>query len=83
MSYTITPSKVMPCAAVGVMLGMFQILHTYAMSVIPGTVLFPTYSAGATIAIALGSWIVFREKLSQAQRVSLGVGIVAIILINI
>ncbi|MBQ2743213.1 MAG: hypothetical protein IJF32_10465 [Oscillospiraceae bacterium] len=83
MSYKLTPMKLLPCVAVGAVLGVFQIIHTYAMSVIPGTVLFPTYSAGATIAIALGSTLVFRERLSRAQCFSLIFGIAAIVLINI
>ncbi len=83
MSYKLTPSKILPCIAVGAVLGVFQIIHTYSMSVIPGTVLFPTYSAGAAISIALGSTVVFREKLSRSQLISLIVGIVAIVLINV
>jgi multidrug transporter EmrE-like cation transporter len=83
MSYRITPRKVLPCVAVGVILGVFQIIHTYAMAVIPGTVLFPTYSAGSTITIALCSRLLFREKLSRAQSISLVIGIAAIVLINI
>lgn len=83
LSYKLSAATVLPCIAVGVVLGTFQVLHTYALAVIPGTVLFPTYSAGATISIALGSTVVFREKLSHAQCVSLVIGIVAIVLINI
>ena len=83
LSYRITPSKVLPGVAVGVILGVFQIIHTYAMAVIPGTVLFPTYSAGSTITIALCSRVLFREKLSAAQSISLVIGIVAIVLINV
>lgn len=82
-SYRLSLSKAFPCIAVGAVLGVFQILHTYAMAVIPGTVLFPTYSAGSAISIALGSTVVFREKLSRAQFVSLIIGITAIVLINI
>ncbi|MBE6640607.1 MAG: hypothetical protein E7619_03380 [Ruminococcaceae bacterium] len=82
-SYRLSFSKAFPCIAVGAVLGVFQILHTYAMAVIPGTVLFPTYSAGSAISIALGSTVVFREKLSRAQFVSLIIGITAIVLINI
>ena len=83
MSYKMNFRKAVPCITVGIVLGVFQIIHTHAMAVIPGTVLFPTYSAGATIAIALGSTFVFREKLSIYQRISLVIGIVAIVLINI
>lgn len=83
MTYRITPAKILPCVSVGVILGVFQMLHTYSMSVIPGTVLFPTYSAGAAISIALFSRIIFREKLSRMQCISFAVGIVAIVLINI
>ena len=83
MSYSITPSKILPCVAVGVILGVFQIIHTHAMAVIPGTILFPTYSVGSTISIALCSRVLLREKLSRAQRISLVLGIAAIVLINI
>lgn len=82
-SYSITSSKILPCVAVGVILGVFQILHTYAMAVIPGTVLFPTYSAGAAISIALCSRVLFGERLSRVQGISFVIGIAAILLINI
>ena len=83
MSYKITPKKMLPCVAVGLILGVFQIIHTYSMAVIPGTVLFPSYSAGAPICIALCSRLIFREKLSRTQCISFAIGIVAILLINI
>ena len=83
LSCRMTPRKILPCVAVGLILGVFQIMHTRAMAVIPGTVLFPSYSAGAAISIALGSRFLFREKLSRAQCISFVIGIVAIILINI
>lgn len=83
MSYKIAPLKILPCVAVGVILCVFQIIHTYAMAIIPGTVLFPSYSSGATITIALSSRLVFCEKLSRSQLASLVIGIVAIVLINI
>lgn len=83
LSYSITPKKVLPSVVVGTVLAVFQIIYTNAMSSIPGTVLFPTYSGGSTIFIALGSRLLFGERLSKAQRASLIVGIVAIVFINV
>jgi len=83
LSYTVTAKKMLPGVAVGVILAVFQIMYTNAMSAIPGTVLFPTYSGGSTIVIALGSRLVLGEKLTRAQQMSLIVGIVAIVFINV
>ncbi|MBQ1213097.1 MAG: hypothetical protein IIV03_07415 [Clostridia bacterium] len=82
-SYSITPASVLPGLAVGAVLVVFQILHTWAMSFIPGTILFPTYSGGASMSIALGSRFIFGERLSRQQRISLVCGMIAIVLINI
>jgi drug/metabolite transporter (DMT)-like permease len=83
ISYTVTFASVLPGLAVGAVLVVFQILHTWSLSVIPGTILFPTYSGGASMAIALGSRFIFGEKLSRQQQISLACGMVAIVLINI
>jgi len=82
-SYKISVKNLFPGVIIGIILGTLQSLNPYSVSTINGTLLFPAYSGGATIAIALGSRIIFREKLSPKQLASLIIGTVAIVLISI
>ena len=67
----------------GGILGFFQFLNTYAVSVIDGTLLFPAYSGGGIIMATLSGVLLFRDKLSGKQKISLLVGFVAILLMTL
>ena len=67
---------------IGCILGCFQLLNTYAIAMIDGTFLFPTYSGGSIVLSALLGVLCFRERLSRKQTASLLIGITAIILMN-
>lgn len=67
-------------AIVGILLGSFQSLYTYASSIIDGTLLFPAYNGGATLLVTLSGVILFREKLSKRQLLGVLTGAAAIIL---
>ena len=73
---TVTP------AAVGIILALFQWLNTYAISTMDGAFLFPLYSGGSILLSTLVGVTLFRDRLTARQRVSLFVGIVAVILMN-
>lgn len=66
---------------VGIFLGIFQCINTYASSIIDGTLLYSTYNCGVSLLSALTGKIIFKEKLSKKQYTGLFVGIVAILLL--
>ena len=68
--------------AVGLTLAVFQAVNTYAISVIPGTFLFPAYSGGTVVFSTLSGVFVFKDKLSKKQIFSIIIGITAIVLKN-
>ena len=68
--------------AVGIILALFQWLNTYAISTMDGAFLFPLYSGGSILLSTLVGVTLFRDRLTARQRVSLFVGIVAVILMN-
>ena len=74
---TFSPRDLLPGLIIGVILGVFQSLYTYANSVIDGTLLFPTYNCGVSIVTLLAGRIIFGEKLSVKGKVGAAVGIVA------
>jgi multidrug transporter EmrE-like cation transporter len=45
--------------------------------------MYPVISAGGTIAISLTSLFIYREKLTKQQLVGLGLGVLAIIALNL
>lgn len=69
--------------SVGIVLAIFQWLNTYAISIIDGSLLFPTYSGGAIIMSTVAGIIFFKDKLSLKQGISITVGIIAVIIMNL
>ena len=66
---------------VGLSLGVFQCVNTYAPSVIDGTVLYPAYNSGVSVLIAIIGAIVFKERLTVKQYIGSLIGIAAVILL--
>lgn len=66
---------------VGVLLGIFQCLNTYAASVIDGTILYSTYNCGVSLLSTITGRIFFKEKLSVKQYIGVLVGIISIALL--
>jgi multidrug transporter EmrE-like cation transporter len=64
-------------------LGTFQILNTKAITIIDGTLIFPAYYGGALILSYLSSLLILKEKISNKQKLSLAVGVIAIVLMNL
>ena len=69
--------------AVGVVLAVFQWLNTYAISIMDGSFLFPVYSGGSIILSTLVGILFFKDKLTKTQKISITLGIIAVIIMNI
>lgn len=70
-------------ASAGIVLSVFQWLNTYAISVMDGSFLFPVYSGGSIILSSAVGVLFFKDKLEKRQTISLALGIVAVIIMNI
>ena len=68
---------------VGVSLGAFQAVYTYATSVIDGPILYPSFSGGSMVCTALVGLMLFRDRLLPKQKISILLSITAIILMNL
>lgn len=77
----VTRKMVLFACLVGLSLGLFQCVNTYAPSIIPGTVLYPAYNSGVSVFIALICAIVFKERLTVKQYIGSAIGIGAVVLL--
>ena len=69
--------------AVGSILAVFQWLNTYAISVMDGSFLFPVYSGGSIILSTFVGILFFKDKLTKRQKISIALGIIAVIIMNV
>ena len=69
--------------AVGSILAVFQWLNTYAVSVMDGSFLFPIYSGGSIILSTLVGILFFKDKLTKRQKISITLGTVAVVIMNL
>ena len=69
--------------AIGLLLGGFQAINTYAVSVIPGTLFFPAYYGTSIIIAMLAGVLVCKDKLRPRQLAAILVGVVAVVLVNL
>lgn len=67
----------------GIVLSVFQFFNTYAVATINSTVLFPSYNGGALILTTLSSVVILKDRLKKKQLLSVAVGLVAIVLLNV
>lgn len=72
------PKVIVSGSLIGILLGIFQCVGTYAASVINGTILYSTYNCGVSLLSTLIGRIVFDEKLSVKQYAGVFIGIIAI-----
>ena len=69
--------------AVGIILAVFQWLNTYAISIMDGSFLFPIYSGGSIILSTLVGILFFKDRLTKRQKISILLGIVAVVIMNL
>ncbi len=70
-------------AAVGLTLGAFQWLYTYALRVIDTTLLMPIYSGASVLLSMLAGVLFFKERPSKRRLLGAAVGIAAVVLFGI
>ena len=83
ITFKLKPSIFGIALCVGIILGVFQALNAYAVSTIDGTLYFPTYNGGALVLSGIAGVLLLKDKFKLNQFISLLVGIVAIVLMNI
>ena len=69
--------------AVGIILALFQWLNTYAISIMDGSFLFPIYSGGSIILSTLVGILFFKDRLTKRQKISITLGIIAVVIMNL
>lgn len=67
---------------VGLSLCLYQRLNTYALSVVEGTFLFPTFVGLQSLVMTLVGVLMFKDKLTQRQKWSVVCGIISVVLMN-
>lgn len=74
-------------ALTGAIVGMPNLFCSYflilALDGIKASVVFPVYTATTIVVINLGGYLIFRERLRSKERLSIGLMVIALILINL
>ena len=70
-------------AAVGLALGIFQWLYTYALRVYDATLLLPIYSGLSSLFLLCSGVIFFKERPSRRRLAGMAVGLTAVVLFGI
>ena len=83
ITFKIKPSVFGFGLAVGLILGIFQFINTKAIAAIDGTLLFPTYNGGTLILSSMSSVLILKDRLASNQKISVLIGVFAIVLMNI
>ena len=82
-SYKIGKTVIFTSVFIGIVLAVFHLVYTYALSVIDATFYLPVYNGGITLLVMLGSAVLMKERLSKRQTVSVVIGIIAIVLMSL
>lgn len=70
-------------AGSGICNGVSNFLVMVLTGILPASVMYPVISAGGTITSSLAALLIYREKMSPRQIVGLGIGILAIVALNL
>ena len=81
ITYKVTVKVCITALTIGGILFSFQLLNTYAVSIIDGTVLYPVYNGGSTLLSTFVGLLFFREKMSVRQTAGMISGIIGIVLL--
>ena len=71
------------CAISGVCNGGCNFFMMMLAGMLPASVMYPVISAGGTIATSLAALLIYKEKMSRRQLIGLGLGVLAIVFLNI
>lgn len=83
ITFKLKPNVFVLALCVGIILGVFQFLHTRAVAIIDSTIFFPTYNGGTLVLSTLSGVLLLKDKLKNNQKISVLIGIIAIILMNL
>ena len=67
----------------GVVLAVFQLLNTYAISTIEAAIIFPSFYGGSLVLSALSGVIILKDKLTRKQVAAVALGVAALVILNI
>lgn len=81
-TFAIGKRAILLSAATGITLGVFVVMNVYALGVVEGTFLFPTFAGGVIILSTLSGVVLFKDKFSIKQIIGVLIGIVAVVLMN-
>ncbi len=77
----------LPAVATGLVVGFPNLFCSYflilALDQIKASVVFPAYTAATIVLISLGGYLIFGERLEVKERVSIGLTVAALVLINL
>lgn len=83
VSYHIGKSFLGYALLLGLLLGGFQAINTYAVSAVVGTLFFPGYYGTSIVLAMLAGVIVCKDKLTLRQVAAILIGTVAVVLVNL
>lgn len=83
ISFKLKPIVFIIGSAVGIILSVFQVVNTRAISTIDSTLLFPAYNGGTLILSSITGVLFLKDKLKRNQAISIVIGIIAIVIMNI
>ncbi len=83
ISFTLSPFVFLIAFGIGVILSVFQLVNTWAIANIDSTLLFPTYNGGTLILSSITGVLFLKDRLKLNQQISILIGIVAIVIMNI
>lgn len=81
-TFKVNKKTVLYVLGVGAALAIFQRVNIHAIANIDGVFLFPVYSGGSIILSSLSGIFLFGDRLTNKLKLSLAMGIIAIILMN-
>ena len=83
ITFKIKPSVFLYALSLGLILGLFQVINTRAIATIESSLLFPTYNGGSLILSSISGVLILHDRLNKKQLLSIVIGTIAIIMMNI
>ena len=82
-SYKLGKNVVLTAVFIGVILGIFNLIYSYSLAVIDATVYLPIFNGGQTVLVTLCTALFMKEKLTKRQKISIILGVIAIVLMSL
>ena len=82
-SYKIGKNVIFTSLFIGVVLGIFNLIYSYALANIDATVYLPVFNGGLTVLVTLCGSLFMKERLTKRQKISIVLGVFAIVLMSL